>query len=538
MPDELQSETEKTSRVTAILRERLPHFVIEPREVPSRFAATSWFAPNSGLTTGQLGARNWWGELPTTNRLLLACGGLCLLYLTGKMAGPPLYMAGQSAVFPYTAEGKRQSCLDNLRAIHQALDAYSQDYDGQLPVLDAQDRSGTRLTWVSLLQTRGTEARLFQCPTGPSVPQERATWTASYAINPALAGQSLTEADSPEQTLLLADGGERHDVSLLPPFPSWPSVTAHRDSTTFDARLANFGFRHGGGENQTVGAVYADGHAEPLTNGDWALSTTPWGGSAVIRRSLERLEKTNALAGGFIGALRKGDVAGATRILKTNRQAVQPTAQNLLTLCLLNQGEQTSDSVEALGWHLARALEGVGDGSARQQLNEAMSRRVAEEWQKAQNAGIQRWNTDSSYAIELPANWSKDEGQEGRYHRTFFRSGLPAVMALVEIGERSSYGETMPIAWEGTERELKGRYGAGYKRIRRDTGLLNANTASIWEYEIEKAGSPRLRKLAIGYVSGWQSYALVFTAPAKDWEKWKSLFNQATQSFGMSEHTE
>jgi hypothetical protein len=554
MPKQSSSTTtgEKSAYPSsASLRKQLPRRSIVPRgealhdrepgEGERRFAGSSWLTKNPAPVAGL-----WWPEIPDSNRALLLVSGVGVLTLMGHHLGPPIVSEAQRAIFPYTGAGQQATCLDNLRAIHQAVATYAQDNEGRLPLLDAQTPSGERLTWVSSLKARAlvtAQERNFQCPTTNSVPSERKAWTASYVMNPVLAGQGTSEADDPSKTLLLADGGELHDLSLLPPFPSWPSVTQRSPSggqngKAFDARRANFGFRHDGMEQGEIaqgnvaGVVYADGHASPLVNGDWALSTTPWGGSSVVRRALERLETKGDGAKALIGSLRRGDVKGATRLLGSGQKSLRPTCDNLIELWRLNRGEGTSDSVEEIGWHLARALEGVGDGSARQALDVETGRRSAQEGQRAKVAGNQDFGVASEYSLILPARWTREEQVVGRYRRTTVRSALPSVFALVEIGERTSYSGSKPVDWDGMERDLKNRYGAGYRRITRETGSLNGHPASVWEYEIEKAGSPRLRKRAVGYVSGWQSCVVAFTSPALEWARWQSVFGQGVESFG------
>jgi hypothetical protein len=98
---------------------------------------------------------------------------------------------------------------------------------------------------------------------------------------------------------------------------------------------------------------------------------------------------------------------------------------------------------------------------------------------------------------------------------------------LLESAERSSYSEGRPVEWRGTEKDLRQRYGqTGYKRLQMTSGTLLGWPAGLWEYELEKPGSPRLRKLYLGYVQGWSSHVVTCTAPAKDWELWKPVFDQ------------
>ena len=58
------------------------------------------------------------------------------------------------------------------------------------------------------------------------------------------------------------------------------------------------------------------------------------------------------------------------------------------------------------------------------------------------------------------------------------------------------------------------------------TIIVNFLLVRLWEYEVEKAGSPRLRKLYLGFVAGWGSYVVTCTAPAQDWKLWQPVFVQ------------
>lgn len=53
---------------------------------------------------------------------------------------------------------------------------------------------------------------------------------------------------------------------------------------------------------------------------------------------------------------------------------------------------------------------------------------------------------------------------------------------------------------------------------------LAGQYASVWNYELQKPGTPRLHNWLIGYTDGWNSYDYSCTVPAKDWEMWKPVF--------------
>lgn len=521
-------DTPPASPESLPLRERLSQAEIWPTKAfGERFANRPWTSTNFPSATG-----NPWPELPLTNRCFLVGTGFCLLWLVGRLTIPPVYRAGAQAVFPYTAAGKQQTCLDNLRAIQQAVSLYAQDNNDRLPPLDTVE-FGHRATWVSLVLPRTTQ-QSFQCPTGPTTPADAGRLVASYVLNPVLALHRLEEADNPYQTLLLADGGDRHDVSLLPPFPSWPSFAARPSAPTgsFDAAAANLSLRHWNGSQQVAGAIYADSHAEPLSNDGGAINPGLWGGSMVARSSLERLESSSPQSKEFVARLRNAEVAAAGRYYASHRKALNPVSSALVDLWKLNRGEHTSDSVQAIGWNLARAMEQTGDRTARKQLDTETSRRMDEELSAAKQAGLDVAHSDQDFDVRVPRNWTKQEETVGRYTRTYFRSASPDVFAVFEVGQRVNYSEDRPVDWGGMARDLRQRYGSrGYKLIHEGQRIFYYRASSVWEYEVEKPGSPRLRKLYIGYVSGFGSHVAAFTAPAKDFEKWRPIFEEALTSF-------
>jgi prepilin-type processing-associated H-X9-DG protein len=227
--------------------------------------------------------------MPPFNRFLTFLGSMCLLLAFGRVAGPPAVAGVQrvvhSVVHPHTAAGKQELCMTRLRSIAQAVAVYAKDNDGRFPPLDYQNQKGERATWVSLMGGR-TQQDIWSCPVGPRLAAEQEPFVSSYVLNPVLATAKTSEMDNAVGAVMLADGGGKHDVSLLPPYPTWPSFAARRASSDLDAAACNFDFRHSG---QAV-VAYADGHADTRPPGSWASDPFYWGGSAVLRRSRTRLE--------------------------------------------------------------------------------------------------------------------------------------------------------------------------------------------------------------------------------------------------------
>lgn len=504
------------------------------------FSFQSWRSlPGRDVSQGRL-----WDALPLPNQLLLGLWGLGLTLGTVGALGPPLYSAGHSAIYPYTAEGKAQTCASNLRSIYQAAALYAGDYEGRFPPLDTVDGAGKRRTWVSILRERADSAS-FQCPRARSVPTGAQAVTASYVMNPVLGGQSAKAVDDAARTLFLAEGGEKHDVSLLPPFPSWPTIGRGQAATSRDseetpgsvrAEDCNFAFRHG----EETNLLFGDGHIGSMTSASWKgdpatwSGSAPWGGSAVMRLALARLggrDKPSAL---LVRQLSEDDVNGTARTLRASGGEGKNTSDALVALWHQNDGDGASEKVDRMGWNLARAWKQVGQGAVEGKMNREMARRCAGELQAATAAGSTARAAESGITLEVPANWKVEEKKEGHYRQTFVRSRLKDVFVLCEVGERTEYRLASPVDWGGMEKELRQKYGAGYKRLRLTTGTLAGLAAGVWEYEVDKPGSPRLHKLYVGHSGEGASYVVACTAPAQEFEAWRPLFESAVNSFRLN----
>lgn len=511
-----------------------PAATLEPpvRSVPSRapgrnveFSSLGWHSTVSSETKRPL-----WAAMPTFNRFLSVFGGACLLLALGRVVVPPAIVKAQQAYRPYTTEGKQEICLTHLHSIAVAMAAYSQDNDGRFPPLDYQNAQGKRATWVSLVSGR-TAANDLICPVGPNLAGGSEKLTASFVLNPVVATARVSEVDDASATLLLADAGTKHDVSLLPPYPSWPSFGARRPDGGLDAVECNFDFRHVG----HAGVAYADGHAGTLSSGSWATDSASWGGSAVLRRSRSRLSSSSATAGELFKRLQNDDVAGAASYLSAHRAALKKVSSDAAALWRLNTGAHTSDSVEKQGWNLAQAWKKTGDASFETSLNEEETRRCQAEAARVNGSSWEHRQTLDQPTMrgEAPSVWNTQEEREGRYKRIYLRSPLPAVYTVLEVGSRVSYVTPQPIDWHGEENSLKSRFGGSYRRLTLTSGTLGGHAASVWEYEAPKAGGPRLHKRLSGYTDGWTSYVVSCAAPAKDWEMWKPVFDKFMGSLSM-----
>jgi hypothetical protein len=514
----------KLNSESAAPRTMMPTAVTASPTGGADFAALAW---HSTMPTQE--KRPLWAAMPTLNRVLSALGGACLLLALGRALIPPVAESARQAYYPYTAAGKQEICLTRLRSVAVALATYSQDNDGRYPPLGYQNPQGKRTTWVSLVSGRTAEDNL-SCPVGPNLAGGSESLTSSFVLNPVIATATAAEMDDASATLMLADGGTKHDVSLLPPYPSWPSYRKRRADGGLDAAESNFDFRHGGqaGGGSLAGVVYADGHAATLSSGSGVTNAAVWGGSAVLRRSRSRLSQRSPQAGELFKRLQANDVAGAASYLSAHTAALKPVSGDLLALWRLNTGAQTSDSVEKMGWNLAQAWKKAGDAAFLTQCNEEQTRRSQMEAQNANNSAWEPRQAPGQPSIRCaaPSTWKADEEREGRYRRLYLRSSVPAVYALLEVGERTKYVTPQPINWDGEEAAINRRYKGNYRRLNRGVMTLSGQQASVWEYEVEKPGMPRLRKLVAGYTDGWTSYVISFSAPAKDWTLWKPVFDK------------
>lgn len=487
--------------------------------------------PSEAGAWSQTSKSGFWARLPFTNQLLFAASFGCLGMGVLALAGPAAVEGTQSAVFPYTSEGKRQTCLSNLENLSRALSLYAQDGDGHLPAIEAAGSSKDRVTWVTrakiYAEREGSSSSVWTCPTGSVSGGDD---TSSYGLNPVLAGARLPQGEDAASTLLLGDRGSKHDLSLLPPVPGWNSV-----SSSFDANTTNLDFRHDG----EAAALFADGHAGTLSPSG-AAPLSLWGGGSAIEAGLKRVGERSGSSGALVKRLQDGDVAGVAQLLQAQPKQLERSTADLLALWKLNwQGDRggatglASLDLEEMGWLLARAQERLGQGATRMALDAETKRRAEEERKRVDAAGYDNKTSATGMRLDVPKGWTWSEENKDRYHTAYARSPLPGLWASVEKGDRTSFSPPVPVDWRASEKRLQSKYGSGYKRLRMEGATLLGRQAGLWEYELEKPGSPRLRKRYIGTADGWNSYVLSLTAPANSFDEWKSDFDRITGSLSL-----
>jgi prepilin-type processing-associated H-X9-DG protein len=498
------------------------------------------------------------GNLPGTNQMLLF-GGLALIgWGMFASAAPPVADGVQTAVRPYTATGKEENCASHLKAVGLALAMYRRDNDERFPAMDytlagksgkdekANADSKQRVTWVSVLGQYSNTAENFVCPLGNSA--EKGI-TSSYGLNAALASGAWgsvveSELDNPSATLTLADRSEEHDLALLPPFAGWTSsttqsksrdgaMTTEASATDVNAvETSNLDFRH---SDKTM-LLYVDGHVSARSRSEEWNDSALWGGKPLFLQATERLKVTHPILGQVGQALQDKKEATAVQLLRSHKAKGRAGLKEVLALWQQNGGTDgrtkiVAKDVDTWGWRLAGLWAATGEREMLSELNRLQSLRSQSEWDKVRQGGWQTHESDQGFRIEVPANWSVQTEPNGRYTNTFFRSDSPYVTLMVEKGDRSTPGTERGIDWDGMESDYRKRYGARYKRIRRDAVMLAGEAANLWEYEIERKGEPRLRKLYIGRSHTWNSYVLACTAPTEDYKKGVEFFNKAVESF-------
>ncbi|HEX8234543.1 MAG TPA: hypothetical protein VF600_01160 [Abditibacteriaceae bacterium] len=476
----------------------------------------------------------WWlfiEDLPRLNKGLLSLGTLCIGVGFLKLVGPPVVAATSSVVHPFTVAGKAETCLSHLQSVAQALAQYSGDHDGRFPPLDYQTKQGSRATWVSLLG-QGIDRDNLLCPVSDTSWNQTDT-ISSYGLSPVLAGRKRDAVTDAAGTLLLADRADRHDVSLLPPFASWPKQTKEEENTP-----ANLAFRH----NYRAAVLYADGHAGSTSSTGWLSQASTWGGALLFHTATERLSSRNSALGKVIGHLQARDKTAALQVLQQNPKKVRSGTAELLGLWKQNtrngsainsaSSSVISSDLEKLGWRLAGLWKRAGDLSFEQVLNAEQSLRSQKELQ-VQSGSWSEHSSDWGFSLSYPTGWTVQTSTEGRYRNTFFRSASPHIYVLVERGERTEEETQSTIDWSGMESDLKERYGKSYKRIRKGEATLGGEAASDWEFDLQKPDGPKLRKLYLGISRPWESYVVVCTAPAADFKAWQPTFDTLTQAYKL-----
>jgi prepilin-type processing-associated H-X9-DG protein len=460
-------------------------------------------------------SREWFERLPSINRFLLGSGSVCVLAGLFCLIVIPLLGSAnsslRSAFYPFTSEGKRETCLSNLQRVSAALAQYSQDYDGRYPLAE-YEAGGKRRTWMAQLRQRGVEEDIFVCPAGSGGGNLQAT--GSYGLNPVLAGQSLAEEEANAgRVILLADRGERHDSILLPPFVGWSS--SDKDA---DGEKGNLSANHS--ENTAV-VLYADGHAGAQQLGSWTAEPAVWGGPLLVQASLQRLEAQNPLLAKINTAPPESFASQQTKLQQGLEQLRQLNRQV--------RGVGGDEILDQRLWKGSGILHTFDSGQFQKQLINDLHQEVRSIVPPAN--GWQSHESEQGFTVQHPSSWSVQHEVDGRYRSTYFRSQSPHLFAMVENGERVHPAAATVIDWTGMERSFKEKYGIFYTRISMGRSTLGGREVSTWEFKLKKPDGPELRKRYLGYSTAWNSVIFTTVAPADAWDEWAGAFHKMTQSF-------
>lgn len=523
-----------------------------------------------------LPTRATFSDLPPLNQLLLGSGAALIALGLLWTVGPPVASGVSSGVttviHPYTSEGKEERCQTNLSTLATALSAYRTAHDGHYPqleqVIQNKGNKPLRLTWVSQLAD-SAQTSDFQCPQGV---EANGDTISSYGFNAALSGVKADEIPHPDQVIVLADRGSLHDLALLPPLEGWrpASVSTNASNGTSGSDAATSPLNVSAVHDGKIGVLFADGHTELKTPGDWLNDLQSWGGALVIRQArarlltfyplLQRAEDVAKGKGDAAAVAVLKDAASGTsaendpvknRSAKPNPAKSNPTKDNpgkskefekamqaVYALWAQNDGASFDGETDRWGWQLSKWADKAGQPSFLQFFDKEQSRRSDGILQDAhQSAKNQEWQKleSNGFALAIPANWTREEETEGRYKRTFFLSPSPHITVQLEKGDRAKPGPESGIQWTGIEDEYRKTYGSRYKRIVMGETILAGEAASLWEFEIDRKDAPKLHKLYVGRSHTWDSVIFTATAPAQDFDKWKPMFEQIKDSLARSD---
>jgi prepilin-type N-terminal cleavage/methylation domain-containing protein/prepilin-type processing-associated H-X9-DG protein len=191
---------------------------------------------------------------------------------------------------------RRTACLSNMRQIAQAVQMYTQDYDGRVPIcrdnttLDTNDDTG--YWWVTLYGYSKND-QIFVCPswqTGP-LPTGLLSWETPPDVNKPfnragivgtyLWNETMDGAPESKLTGIAADGmsyGPANVVAVAEGFNGshiWKPEHVSPLTGNMELRLRYF-------HQQGMNIAYADGHAKWIKNTEmkrslWApYETTDW----------------------------------------------------------------------------------------------------------------------------------------------------------------------------------------------------------------------------------------------------------------------
>ncbi|BCM91538.1 hypothetical protein IAD21_03413 [Abditibacteriota bacterium] len=139
-----------------------------------------------------------------------------------------------------------RSCLGNQRQIGLAFSQYTQDFDGQLPLVASRS-----FGWADLLQPYAKSWATWDCPRTPASPPG----TTDYFFNGRLTHFPLRRVVLPKKTLLLGEGDDAR--------PSKAELRCLPSIALEDKKSP--AWRHDG----IAAYLFCDGHAEYINPEDF-----------------------------------------------------------------------------------------------------------------------------------------------------------------------------------------------------------------------------------------------------------------------------
>lgn len=216
--------------------------------------------------------------------------------------------------FTWVANGEKAFCVQNMKAIGQALTEYATDNDDRFPPTHYMEADGSPAlvkglpdTWVTKIREHMSERQNFVCPT--SKPSERVKSLAegkgqsmvesSYGFYRGLSSTPRSQIANLADVIAVAETSNNGNLGSYDPVPFGPQGSQLPDgfligwddsNLTFSratkrvTRLAFYGSggeetkaRHGSNVHQapSINAVSADGHLRVLVPGDSMVEHSP-----------------------------------------------------------------------------------------------------------------------------------------------------------------------------------------------------------------------------------------------------------------------
>jgi prepilin-type N-terminal cleavage/methylation domain-containing protein/prepilin-type processing-associated H-X9-DG protein len=183
---------------------------------------------------------------------------IAIIGILASMLLPVLSVARQTA--------RGASCINNLKQINTSFMLYSDDWDGNLPVIYGYNyndayciRSYSSADYVGY-NASDNKNGIYRCP--GSNKDESSRYSTSYGYNYYISRNTsptlLSRQQDPVATMLLIDKAYTGDFADTYP---WEAVSASSDGRALTYQIAK-GFRH----SKVLNATFIDGHVAQRTS--------------------------------------------------------------------------------------------------------------------------------------------------------------------------------------------------------------------------------------------------------------------------------